>query len=131
MNVILPSFIPFLIYLCLEGGRERGRNISVWLLLMYPSLGTWSSTQACALTGNRTGNISAHRLAPKSLSHTSQGSPCILIIYYLNYKTDKTVFPVLENFNKISVTGFFIVFFSISICPPYTPLPQHISHSVF
>ena len=39
-----------------------------------PLLGTWSLIQACALTGNRTGNISAHRLAPNSLSHTSQGS---------------------------------------------------------
>ena len=46
------------IYLFLErgGGREkeRERNIHVWLLLTCPLLGTWPSTQACALTGNRT-----------------------------------------------------------------------------
>ena len=48
------------IYLFLERreGREkeRERSISVWLLLMWPPLGTWPTTQACALTGNWTGN---------------------------------------------------------------------------
>ena len=37
-----------------EGKGERERNISVWLPLMCPQLGTWPETQACALTGNRT-----------------------------------------------------------------------------
>ena len=37
-------------------GGERERNISVWLPLMWPPLGTWPATQACALTGNLTGN---------------------------------------------------------------------------
>ena len=44
------------IYLFLEReeGREKEeeRNISVWLPLVYPVLGTWAATQACALTGN-------------------------------------------------------------------------------
>ena len=31
--------------------RERERNINVWLLLAGLPLGTWPSTQACALTG--------------------------------------------------------------------------------
>ena len=37
-----------------EGEREREResNISVWLPLTHPLLGTWPATQACALTGN-------------------------------------------------------------------------------
>ena len=43
------------IYLFLEReeGREKEeeRNISVWLPLVYPVLGTWAATQACALTG--------------------------------------------------------------------------------
>ena len=43
-------------YLFLErgGGREKEgkRNISVWLLVMHPLLGTWPITQACALTGS-------------------------------------------------------------------------------
>ena len=63
-------------YLCLErvGGREkeRDRNIN-GLPLAHPQLGTWPVTQACALTGNPTGDLSVHRPALNSLSHTSQG----------------------------------------------------------
>ena len=36
--------------------KERERNINVWSPLECPVLGTWPATQACALTGNRTGN---------------------------------------------------------------------------
>ena len=41
-------------YLFLERGREgeRERNTNVWLPLEHPLLGTWPTTQACALTGN-------------------------------------------------------------------------------
>ena len=42
---------------------------------MCPLLwGTWPTTQACALTGNRTSDPLLHRLVLNSLSHTSQGS---------------------------------------------------------
>ena len=34
-----------------KGGRKRERNINVWLLLVRHLLGTWPTTQACALTG--------------------------------------------------------------------------------
>ena len=34
------------------GKRERERNINVWLPFMWPPLGTWPETQACALIGN-------------------------------------------------------------------------------
>ena len=46
----------FFIYLFLEKGREgeRERNINVWLPLTHPILGSWPTTQACALTGNQT-----------------------------------------------------------------------------
>ena len=54
--------------------KERERNISVWLSLTYPLLGTWPTTQAHALTGNRTGNPLVHRLVLNPLSHTSQGT---------------------------------------------------------
>ena len=40
---------------------------------MHPLLGTWPTTQACALTGNQTSNPLVHRLALNPLSHTSQG----------------------------------------------------------
>ena len=39
-----------------EGKRERERNIYVWLPLTWPPLKMWTATQACALTGNCTGD---------------------------------------------------------------------------
>ena len=39
---------------------------------MRPLLGTWPTTQACALTGNGTGNPLVSRLALSPLSHASQ-----------------------------------------------------------
>ena len=67
-----------LINLFLEKGigkeKERERNISVWLSLMHPLLGTWPTTQACALTGNWTSNPLVHRPALNPLSHTNQGT---------------------------------------------------------
>ena len=50
------NFFEGFIYLFLERGegreKERERNINVRLPLAYPSLGTWPTTQACALTGD-------------------------------------------------------------------------------
>ena len=48
------------------------RNISVWLPLALPLLGTWPTTQGFALTGNRTGDPLVPRLALNPLSYTSQ-----------------------------------------------------------
>ena len=50
----------------------------MWLPLTYPHLGTWPTTQACALTRNRTGNPLVQRPALSPLSYTSQGSVCLL-----------------------------------------------------
>ena len=44
-----------------------------WLPLTRPQLGTWSATQACALTGNQTSPL-VHWLTLNPLSHTSQGT---------------------------------------------------------
>ena len=64
------------IYVVLERGegkeKERERNINVWLPLARPLLGTWPTTQACALTGNQTGNPLVHRPKLKPLSYISQ-----------------------------------------------------------
>ena len=46
----------------------------MWLPFTWPLLGTWPVSQACALTGNRTGKPLVLRLALNPLSHTSQGS---------------------------------------------------------
>ena len=53
--------------------KEMKRNINVWLPLTHPLLGTWLTTQICALTGNRTSYTLVHRPALNPLRHTSQG----------------------------------------------------------
>ena len=52
---------------------RRNRNINVSLPPVRPLLGTWSATQACALTGNLTINTLVCRPALNPLNHTSQG----------------------------------------------------------
>ena len=42
--------------------KERERNINMWLPLTWPPLGTWPTTQACALTGNGAGDLLVHSL---------------------------------------------------------------------
>ena len=50
-----------------------------WLPLAHPQLGTWTATQACALTRNRTSDLLVHRSALSPLSCTSQGYNFFLI----------------------------------------------------
>ena len=70
------------LYLFLERGerkkKERERNISVWLPLVCPTLGTWLTTQACALTGSQTGDALVCLSALNPLSYTGQG--CLLFL---------------------------------------------------
>ena len=60
--------------------KEREGETSMWeryidrLLLAHPQLGTWPTTQACALSGNQTSDLLFCRLALNPLSHTNQGS---------------------------------------------------------
>ena len=44
-----------------------------WLPLSHPQLGSWPTTQACALTGNQTGDLSVCQPALNPLSHACQG----------------------------------------------------------
>ena len=50
------------------------RNINVWMPLLRPLLGTSSTSQACALTGNRISNLLVCRMAINPLSYTSQAT---------------------------------------------------------
>ena len=73
----------YFIYLFLERGegreKEKDRNINVWVPLACPIPGTLPPTQACALTGNLTGNPLVLRPALSPLSHTSQGRTSYLL----------------------------------------------------
>ena len=53
-------------------GLERGRE-TMWLPLTCPLLGTWPTTQACALTENQTSDPLVCRPALNPLSYTSWG----------------------------------------------------------
>ena len=57
-----------------EEGREeeRERHFNVWMPLAHPPPGAWLATQACALTGNWTGDPLVLRPALNPLNHTSQ-----------------------------------------------------------
>ena len=79
---LLSIFLKILyIFIFRERGREeeRERNINVWLPLTHLLLGTWHTTQACALTGNRTSNLLVCQPALSPLSCTSQGCRVILM----------------------------------------------------
>ena len=74
-HVFFFFFLRFYLFIFRERGREgeRERNINVWLPLTRPPLRTLPATQACALTGNRTGDSLVLRPELNPLSHTSQG----------------------------------------------------------
>ena len=55
-----------------EGGKHRCARETDWLLLVCPQMGTRPTTQACALTGNPTGDILLCGMTLNQLSHTSQ-----------------------------------------------------------
>ena len=86
--MIFFSLLKIFIYLFLERGegkeKERERNINVWVPLTCPLLGTWPTTQACALTGNQTSDLLVHKPVLNPLSHTSQGRIVIFltILYF-------------------------------------------------
>ena len=76
------SFLKDCIYLFLErgDGRQReGEKNQYVVASRVPQLGTWPATQACALTGNRTGDPLVHKPELNPLSYTSQGSSMVLI----------------------------------------------------
>ena len=50
----------------------------MWLPLAHSALGIWPTTQACALTRNRTSDPLVRKRALNPLSHTSQGSAVLI-----------------------------------------------------
>ena len=68
----------FIYFLEWKGGRKRRRETSLCgCLFTHTQLETWPTTQACALTGNRTSHSLVH--SPHSIHRaTSVGAPSIL-----------------------------------------------------
>ena len=71
------------IYLFLERGegreKERERNIDAWVPLVCSPLGTWPTTQACALTRSRRGVPLLCSMVLSPLRQASQGVMYVLI----------------------------------------------------
>ena len=63
----------------------------MWLPLTCPPPQTWPATQACVPAGNQTSDPSVLRLAPRPLSHTSQGWITIFLIYSLLFLFRSTI----------------------------------------
>ena len=68
------------IYSFLERGEGRERNTNEWLPLTCPLLRTWPTTQACALTGNQTGDLSVC-----SLCSIHWATPARAVYFLNNY----------------------------------------------
>ena len=110
MKPILPPFLKIanlflkilkdFIYLFLERVEKREKNINVWLPLAHPPLGTWPTTQACTLTGNRTSDPLVHRSALNPLSHTSQGK---LQTFLLTFTLPHSVAPLHVSFSPSNI----------------------------
>ena len=66
-------------------GQERNTHL---LPLAHPQPGTWPILQACALTGNRTGDLSVHRPALNPLSHTARASVYFVFVFF-NQRTSQ------------------------------------------
>ena len=104
IRIVICLFKDF-IYLPLERGerkeKERERNTNVWLSLMRPLLGTWPTTQACALTGNGTGSQAG---AQSTEPHQPGLLPPLLNedIYYLGFSCSVPFCHLDLNFYFIS-----------------------------
>ena len=67
-------FLRFYLFTFRERGREGERKGNIdWLTLTHLQLGPGPATQAWALTGNQTGDLSVCRLVLNPLSHTREG----------------------------------------------------------
>ena len=75
-----------------EGQREGEKHQCVVASCTPHTLRTWPVTQACALTGNQTGDPLVHRTVLNSLNHTNQGGLCT------SY-TNPVCFSLLAAFN--------------------------------
>ena len=110
--------IDFSTYLFLERGdgreKERERNTD-WLPVAHPKQGPWFTAQACALTGNQTGDLSVYGTMPNPLSHISQSYSSLL-----KNKSVNSAGPLTFNFfNKYCVSSLPYDFLNIFLFQTY------------
>ena len=70
-------------------------------LSCVPPPGTWHAPQACALTGNRTGDPLVLRPTLNPLSHTSQGLPFLNLIFLMQ-EFFQTSFFIQPGYGRFS-----------------------------
>ena len=105
LSIILYFFFFFLrcyLFTFREGeGREKEREIDQ-LPLTRTQPRTWSATQACALTGNRTGDPLAHRPALSPLSHPSSSAHSLFLISHCPSRVScpKWVLPKVSPWDR-------------------------------
>ena len=114
---IYTFYIYYIYRIILERGegreKERERNINVWLPLARPQLGTWPTTQACALTGDQTSDFLVCGSTINPLGQTSQG-----YFWWFPYNLQTSIYftPQLLNMyimNKVRVQYLFMVLFKV------------------
>ena len=82
----------------------------MWLPLLYLPPGSWPATQACAPTGNQTGDPLVHRLTLNPLRHTSQGTITNLTLpaevyeeYQSHHSLDRKGYILFKIFTQVLV----------------------------
>ena len=101
-----------------NGGRERQRETSMYerkihqLPLAHPNLGTWPTTQVCALAGNQTGDLSVCGMMANPLNHTSQSSEqnFYLFNFSLTILSKALHFSSLQNYQIIKSFHYYLIF---------------------
>ena len=82
MYYLVGLFVCLFVFWRGQGRGKRERNINVWLPLMCPLLGTWPTTQSCALDWESNQQPFDSQANTQPLSHTRQGRvfTCIFLI---------------------------------------------------
>ena len=106
-------------YLFLHKGREgeRGRETSMCGCLSCPLLGTWPTPQACALTGNWTGNPLVHSPCSIHWAIPARASEEFIALYNHNYSSNSCIedFKCTKNGKIIIFTGLWAIYWATSV----------------
>ena len=79
-----------------------------WLFLAHPQPRTWPETQACVLTRNPAGSVSAYETMPKPPSHSSQGTILLLTDFMYIYTYTHTKYIYIIYIKYINTYTFYL-----------------------